>query len=422
MPYAVLNFDKCKSSQIGSIDHHNNRRHTPPNVDPSRLHLNEALVGEGRPIQDLVKNHLDKNYSATTTRKTKEGIKQVPLKIRKDATVAVNIVLSASPEYFRPDNPAKVGEYDQEQLEPWISANLKYLKKEYGENLVSATLHLDEDTPHIHATVVPLKEGRLVGKKMFFNGAKHMASHHDKYHEYIGELGIFRGEKASISKNEIKRNKGELASLAEQIEQAQSEGEIVLHLNESIKKRGEKLTEENKILIAKSEHFERLNKYYKEELIKNRTKNTSLFIKNKKLHTELNQAKKDLELTQQSEIKSRKVIHNVQTAVEKQIIANAIITLEHEGKFEQDTVNTAQKTFKMRSEGKKIGYIYLFGDGKFFKACQKMFRDVLKLVTSTSRGKPQDKNAFKGSKRSFTPIEDLVDQNPIKSSQRGIGY
>jgi len=46
------------------------------------------------------------------------------------------------------------------RLNDWCNDNLDWLKKTFGtENLVSAVLHLDEKTPHIHATVVPVVSG-----------------------------------------------------------------------------------------------------------------------------------------------------------------------------------------------------------------------------------------------------------------------
>lgn len=43
------------------------------------------------------------------------------------------------------------------KLDQWIKANLSWLKDTFGEeNLVSCVLHMDEKTPHLHATIVPI--------------------------------------------------------------------------------------------------------------------------------------------------------------------------------------------------------------------------------------------------------------------------
>ena len=43
------------------------------------------------------------------------------------------------------------------RLDEWCQDNLDWLRKTYGtDNVVSAVLHMDEETPHIHATIVPI--------------------------------------------------------------------------------------------------------------------------------------------------------------------------------------------------------------------------------------------------------------------------
>ena len=43
------------------------------------------------------------------------------------------------------------------RLDEWCQDNLEWLRKTYGAaNVVSAVLHMDEETPHIHATIVPI--------------------------------------------------------------------------------------------------------------------------------------------------------------------------------------------------------------------------------------------------------------------------
>lgn len=49
---------------------------------------------------------------------------------------------------------------ENKQLNNWCNDNLNWLKETFGEeNLVSAVLHMDEKTPHIHATIVPIVTG-----------------------------------------------------------------------------------------------------------------------------------------------------------------------------------------------------------------------------------------------------------------------
>lgn len=48
----------------------------------------------------------------------------------------------------------------------WIDANLKWLREPFGsENFVSCVLHMDEKTPHLHATIVPIVTTERLRKK-----------------------------------------------------------------------------------------------------------------------------------------------------------------------------------------------------------------------------------------------------------------
>ena len=76
-------------------------------------------------------------------------------------------VASASPEYFRPNAPDAKGTWEEERLEPWIDATMDHIEAQFGDDLVFAELHLDEDTPHIHFVVAPTyqKTARKPGRR-----------------------------------------------------------------------------------------------------------------------------------------------------------------------------------------------------------------------------------------------------------------
>ena len=72
---------------------------------------------------------------------------------RKNAVLAMDGLLQLSPEAIKPN-----GKLNKEVGSKWLNESIKWLKSTYGDNLVSAVLHMDEQTPHIHFTVVPLVE------------------------------------------------------------------------------------------------------------------------------------------------------------------------------------------------------------------------------------------------------------------------
>ncbi|PXV57131.1 plasmid recombination enzyme, partial [Dysgonomonas alginatilytica] len=74
-------------------------------------------------------------------------------KISKDQVRAIRIMLSGTHEDMKDIE-------ESGNLDNWCTDNIDWLKQTYGEkNLVSAVLHMDEKTPHIHATVVPIVTG-----------------------------------------------------------------------------------------------------------------------------------------------------------------------------------------------------------------------------------------------------------------------
>lgn len=167
---------------------HNYRLMPTPNADAERTaSLNQELVNTNQlDYWTLAEKRIDEGIA-----KTKKG---EPRKVRDDQVRAVEVLLTASPEWFK---RGEDGQANDMRGSKWVEDNLAFLKKRYGEkNLLSFTLHQDEKTPHIHAVIVPLTEkGRLSADTLFnpltlkqlqTDYAKAMASH-----------GLVRGQEGS---------------------------------------------------------------------------------------------------------------------------------------------------------------------------------------------------------------------------------
>ena len=129
--YAILRIKKLKSfAGVSGSNGHNQRLNETPNADPGRQQTNLS-TGAHDPVQ-AIKDVWSEN-----------GIKP-----RKNAVVAVEYLLSASPDFFQDDKP--------EKTKAWAKRNIQYLKEKHGAGFIRADLHLDETTPHIHAIVTPL--------------------------------------------------------------------------------------------------------------------------------------------------------------------------------------------------------------------------------------------------------------------------
>ncbi len=141
MGYAVLHMEKASGNDAG-MSAHIERTIQPKNADKKRMHLNRELINfpeEVRNRTQAIQQRLD-----TANLKRKIGSNQVR---------AIRIMLSGTHEDMK--RIEKAG-----KLNGWCKDNLDWLKQTFGEeNLVSAVLHMDEKTPHIHATVVPIVTG-----------------------------------------------------------------------------------------------------------------------------------------------------------------------------------------------------------------------------------------------------------------------
>ncbi|MGI2908562.1 plasmid recombination protein [Tolypothrix sp. VBCCA 56010] len=112
--YAIARTKKLKRTNLAGSEAHTARTRETPNADPSKQNI--RLIGSDDPnekLEDLVL--------------AKIGQYEQKRKIRTDAVYCVEILLTASPQYYRPDDPTRAGYYDEERLQNWVEANLKWL-------------------------------------------------------------------------------------------------------------------------------------------------------------------------------------------------------------------------------------------------------------------------------------------------------
>jgi hypothetical protein len=148
MALAVLRVSPVKSSALSAMSKHHAREHstTDVHIDPTRSNSNRFYVGSGDPAADVQK-------LAGQYRLARGG--------QPDPTIACEIILTASKEYF--DQAFPSWKDDRRVLAPWVNAQADFLKKNPSTvgKVASAVLHLDEDAPHLHVVTVPLSETRI---------------------------------------------------------------------------------------------------------------------------------------------------------------------------------------------------------------------------------------------------------------------
>lgn len=207
MAYAILRIKKLKTAgTIKAVGQHNQRERETLNANPKQP--NVTLIGPEicslvAPIHEVSDGDAstDKNpesgpmWEAVTAR-----ITEVDARIRKNGVLACEVLMSASPEFFRPRG-GEAGTWDEARLQAWTPVTLDWLKQEWGEkNVVSAVLHLDETTPHIQAVVVPIDpDSGKMNASRWLDGRKALSEMQDRYGESMQAIGLERGVRGSVA-------------------------------------------------------------------------------------------------------------------------------------------------------------------------------------------------------------------------------
>ena len=153
--FVVLHLEKAKGADT-KMSAHIERTFIAGNVDGSRIHLDREWIAFPEGV---------KSRSAAIEHRIENA--KLKRKVGKNQVHAIRIMLSASPEAME--------RIEQEgRLDDWCEQSVEWMQETFGaENLVSAVLHLDEKTPHIHATVVPIVTATRRKKKSEENVKKH---------------------------------------------------------------------------------------------------------------------------------------------------------------------------------------------------------------------------------------------------------
>ena len=237
MGYISIQINKAKGSADTGASDHIERKTIPKNADPTRTHLNRELVEFPDGVSDRIE--------AISHRIRTAGIKR---KITPDQVRAIRIVLSGTHE-----DMMKI--QDEGRLDEWCDDNLQWLHYTFGkENTVSAVLHMDEHTPHIHATVVPIvtgerrkaKKKQTEGKRSYRKKAntvrlcaddvltrEKLVTYHDSYAKAMEKYGLQRGVRGSEARHtttaqyyrDLKRKTGELEANMRQLQTEQQQAE-----------------------------------------------------------------------------------------------------------------------------------------------------------------------------------------------------
>jgi hypothetical protein len=181
--FCVFRIDR-KYKTVDSIkgfEIHNLRQKEVPNADPNKTHLNRILIGSENVVDD-VKRHI---YG---------------IKLRSNANIAIDMIFTVNHKFFENLPP--------QDLEKWIDWNLEFFKDNFGDNVISAVLHMDESAPHYHVLVSPRfwneerKRYELSSNK-YFGAKSDLSRWQTKYADHMHKEfnNLVRGVRGSKAKH-----------------------------------------------------------------------------------------------------------------------------------------------------------------------------------------------------------------------------
>ena len=178
--YAIMRFAKYKGPEIGNIEAHNERTKekyaSNPDVDTSRSKYNFHLV---KPPG---------KYRAESERQ----IAAAGCRTRKDSIRMIETLFTASPEFFKGKKRAEIRVFFEEALH--------FLEQHQSkETIISAVVHMDEKTPHMHLCFVPLTKDKRLSAKEIVGNKKKLTWWQDEFWKHmVGKYpDLERGESAS---------------------------------------------------------------------------------------------------------------------------------------------------------------------------------------------------------------------------------
>ena len=176
--------EKYKRGDIVGIERENERDENykstkNPQIDKSRTHLNYHTL----PYEKKYLSFIDERIKELAPKR----------KIKDDAVLITSFILGSDKEFFDGISP--------EVQKQFFDDCTEFFAERHGkENVVSAVVHLDESTPHLHFNLMPVMGGRLCAKELFDRSA--LRELQTDFYEVVGKkYGLKRGKEGSTAKH-----------------------------------------------------------------------------------------------------------------------------------------------------------------------------------------------------------------------------
>jgi len=252
MSYSIYRMQKIKGNFITGIQIHNQREKSLANQDivKAKSHLNYDLH-----------NDMPVDYN----QRFNEIIAEAGItKYRSDAIRGIDILTTSDNDFFK--------SLTKSEQEKYFEDNYNFICAKYGQDkVIASVVHLDETTPHMHTTIVPITEdGRLSAKDLMRNPAM-LKELQTEYNHYINDQGFQLDRGITSERKHIELEKFKVLTKEQELEKEllskeQSIAAKTKNLDEKFSKKASELNKENQLMINKIEtldvdYQERWNRY-----------------------------------------------------------------------------------------------------------------------------------------------------------------
>lgn len=216
--FCIMRTEKRKRTDLGGIQKENTRTATEYNnkVSPGMDIFNVTLKESSNWLQDI-----------------DNEIKAAGAKARSNSVMALDTLYTASPEFFQGKT--------NEQNDNFFKDCLQFHENHFG-HIISAVIHYDETTPHLHIISVPLtKDNRLSARDVIGNKSK-MSKTQDSFFEQVGrDYGLERGihMDGQEKRQHISAQEHELREIRQKIAREQEKLEAIEHSEETARTRAQ---------------------------------------------------------------------------------------------------------------------------------------------------------------------------------------
>ena len=167
MAYAILRFAKHKGGASKALSAHHERTKefyaSNPDIDKSRTVQNYYLIAPRWSYEQEIRHRL----------------RMAGCRVRKDSVKFVDTLVTVSPEF------AKAHE---SEMPEYFNRAFDFLEERVGEeNIISAVVHMDEKTPHLHLCFVPLTKDKRLSAKEILGNKKSMIRWQDDFYACMAE-------------------------------------------------------------------------------------------------------------------------------------------------------------------------------------------------------------------------------------------